>query len=186
MFNSLVAKEEETVKMMEDSTCEAINTGTINIAGRNGMVHVLESVRYIPEVWYNLTFIRVLDSEGSQIQVQHRVVTVSQGDRIILKGEKFEGIYKLKETQFKVEFQWQAWKGAHRQVKLHRRLRWTWTRSKCYRKEKWRIREKLEMAQGIAWISQDSGGGARIKVSRFGYNQWTNQDKTSKFLTCFV
>ena len=30
-------------------------------------------------------------------QVQQGVVTVSKGDRVILKGEKCEGLYKLKE-----------------------------------------------------------------------------------------
>ena len=34
--------------------------------------------------------------EGYQIQVQHEVVTVSLGDRVILEGEKCRGIYKLK------------------------------------------------------------------------------------------
>ena len=29
--------------------------------------------------------------------MQHGVVIVSQGDRIILKGEKYGGLYKLKE-----------------------------------------------------------------------------------------
>jgi len=39
----------------------------------------------------------VLDEEGCRIQVQQGVVTVSQGDRVILEGEKCGGLYKLKE-----------------------------------------------------------------------------------------
>jgi len=39
----------------------------------------------------------VLDEEGCRIQVQQDIVTVSQGDRVILKGEKRGGLYKLKE-----------------------------------------------------------------------------------------
>ena len=59
----------------------------------------------IPEARYNLISIKVLAEEGCQIQRQQHVVTVSQGDKIILKGEKYGRLYKLKEgTQFEVEF----------------------------------------------------------------------------------
>jgi len=39
----------------------------------------------------------VLDEEGYWIQAQQNVITVSQRDMVILKGEKCEGLYKLKE-----------------------------------------------------------------------------------------
>jgi len=39
----------------------------------------------------------MLNEEGCWIQVQQGVITVIKGDRIILKGEKCEGLYKLKE-----------------------------------------------------------------------------------------
>ena len=54
------------------------------------MVCALE-VRYAPEVRYNILSIRVLDEEGCQIQVQQGVVTVNQGDVVILEGENVEG-----------------------------------------------------------------------------------------------
>jgi len=57
----------------------------------------MEVVRYVPEARYNLLSIRVLDEEGYWIQVQQGVVTVSQGDTVILEGEKCGGLYKLKE-----------------------------------------------------------------------------------------
>jgi len=31
MYNSLVAKEEGTIKMVDDLTCEVISTGTVNV-----------------------------------------------------------------------------------------------------------------------------------------------------------
>ena len=74
--------------MVDDSACEITGTGTINVIGRDGTVHALETARYIPEAQYNLISIRVLDSEGCRIQVQHGVITVSQGHKIILKREK--------------------------------------------------------------------------------------------------
>ena len=47
MFNSLVAKEEGTVKMVDGLTWEVIDTGTVNVTDRDGMVRALEAVRYI-------------------------------------------------------------------------------------------------------------------------------------------
>ena len=54
-----------------------------------------EAVWYVPEARYNL--IRVLDEEGCRIQMQQSIITVSERDIVILKGEKCEGLYKLKE-----------------------------------------------------------------------------------------
>ena len=54
MFNnSLVAKEEGIAKMVDDSTCEVIGTGTV-VTGRDGTMRALEAVRYVPEARYNL------------------------------------------------------------------------------------------------------------------------------------
>ena len=53
-FNSLAAKEEGNVEMADGLTCEVINTGTIKVTERCGMVRVLEVVWYIPEARYNL------------------------------------------------------------------------------------------------------------------------------------
>ena len=75
--NSLVAKEEEIVKMVDGSACEVIGTGTVKVTGREGTMRALEAVRYIPEARYNLISIRVLDKEKCRIQVQQGVVTVS-------------------------------------------------------------------------------------------------------------
>jgi len=96
MFNSLVAKEEGTFKMVDGSAYEIIDTETINITYRDLTVHVLKAVRYVPEARYHLISIGVLDEEECHIQVQQGNITVSQGDRVILR-EKCEGIYKLTE-----------------------------------------------------------------------------------------
>ena len=92
MFNSLVAKEDGTVKMVDGSACEIIGTGT----ERDETVRALEAVRYVPETRYNVISIRVLDEERCQIQVQQEIVTVSQGDGVLLNGEKCRRLYKIK------------------------------------------------------------------------------------------
>ena len=88
LFNSLVVKEEGIVKMVDGSTCEVIGTGTVKVTERDGAVRALEAVRYISEACYNQIFIRVLNKKGYRIQVQQDVVTVNQGDGVILEGEK--------------------------------------------------------------------------------------------------
>jgi len=44
LFNSLVAKEEWTVKMVDGSVCEVINTRTMNVTGRDEMVRALKAI----------------------------------------------------------------------------------------------------------------------------------------------
>ena len=92
VFNSLVAKEEGIMKLVDGSACKVIGSGTVNVTCRDGTVCALEAVRYVPEAQYNLISIRILDDEGCQIQVQHDIVTASQGDIGILKGEICGGI----------------------------------------------------------------------------------------------
>jgi len=52
LFNSLVTKEEGTIKMMDGSSCKVIDTETVKVTERDGMVHALEVVRY---VWWHGT-----------------------------------------------------------------------------------------------------------------------------------
>jgi len=83
--------------MVDGSACKIISTGIVKITERDETVHALEAVRYVLEASYNLISIGVLDEEGCQIQVQQGVVTVNQEDRVILEGEKCEGLYKMSE-----------------------------------------------------------------------------------------
>ena len=64
LFNSLITKEEETVKMVDDSACKVIGTGTVKVTGRDVTMDALEAARYVPEARYNLISIKVLDEEG--------------------------------------------------------------------------------------------------------------------------
>ena len=66
----MVAKEERTIKMVDVSACKIIGTETVNITGRDGAMHALEEVQYVLKARYNLIFVRVLHSEGCQIQIQ--------------------------------------------------------------------------------------------------------------------
>ena len=67
MLNFLVAKEEKTVKMVDDSTCEVIGIETVNVMGKDEKVHALEAVWSVPEAWCNLISIWVLNEERCRI-----------------------------------------------------------------------------------------------------------------------
>jgi len=62
--NSLFVREEGIVKMVDDSACEAIDTGTVKVTVRDGTLRALKAVRYVPKALYNLISIRVLNEEG--------------------------------------------------------------------------------------------------------------------------
>ena len=74
--------------MVYGSACKVNDTGIVNVTKRDGMVHAMKVVRYVPEARYNLISIWVLNEEGWQNQVQKGVVTVGHQERVILKGEK--------------------------------------------------------------------------------------------------
>ena len=63
--------------------------GQSMVTCRDGMVRALEVIRYVPEAWYNLISVEVLDEKECRIQVQQDVIMVSQGNKVILKGEKY-------------------------------------------------------------------------------------------------
>ena len=63
MFNSLIEKEEATVKMVVGSACKVIGTETMKVTERDETVHALEVIQYVLEACYNLISIRVLDKE---------------------------------------------------------------------------------------------------------------------------
>ena len=45
----MVAKEERTVKMVDGSACEVIDTVTVNFTGSDETVRALEAVWYVPD-----------------------------------------------------------------------------------------------------------------------------------------
>jgi len=50
MLNSLIAKEERTIKMVDGSACKVIGTRIIKVTERDEMVHPLEAVQVEDEL----------------------------------------------------------------------------------------------------------------------------------------
>ena len=58
LFNSLVAKKERIIKIVDGSAREIIDTGTVNVTERDGTVRALEVVQYVSEARCNLISIK--------------------------------------------------------------------------------------------------------------------------------
>ena len=90
----------------DGSACEVNDTGTVKVTGRDRTVHVLEAVRYVPEAWYNLISIKVLDDEGCWTKCNK---ASSQSAKETVKSWKERSVEsytsRRKETQFEMEFQ---------------------------------------------------------------------------------
>jgi len=63
LIQLLVAKEEETIKMINFSVCEVIDTRTVNVICKDVTVRALEAIRYAQKARYNLISIGVLDKK---------------------------------------------------------------------------------------------------------------------------
>ena len=69
LFNSLVAKEEVIVKMVDDSACKVISTGTVKVTERDGTVCALEVIRYYPGGTLQSNITAVLIKKDSRFKV---------------------------------------------------------------------------------------------------------------------
>ena len=66
-YNSLVAKEQGAIIMVDGLACELIDTGIVKVTERIEMVRAMEAIRYVPEAQYNLISMKVLNEEEYQI-----------------------------------------------------------------------------------------------------------------------
>jgi len=168
----LIAKEKGTIKMMDGSTCKIIGIGIVKVTCGDETMRTLEAIQYVSEAWHNLISIGVLGKEGCQIYVQQGVVTVSQGDRVILKGENCGGIYKLKEeNSVRDEVSEINLEGSPLRGGVLRKTTMGREPSQSVAgKRKKRIQTRHKYAQSLAVIQPKAPGrGARVKGFIIGY-----------------
>ena len=61
----------------------------------DGIVRILKDVRYVPELRKNLISLGCLDAIGCKITLNGGELKVAKGAMIIMKGQKFNSLYKL-------------------------------------------------------------------------------------------
>ncbi|XP_071704885.1 uncharacterized mitochondrial protein AtMg00300-like [Rutidosis leptorrhynchoides] len=84
------------VLMGNDVACKVVGIGTIQIKMYDGTVRTLTEVRHVPELKKNLISLGTLESIGCEYRVRGGVLKVSRGALVVMKGERFNGLYLLK------------------------------------------------------------------------------------------
>jgi hypothetical protein len=83
--------------MGDNTTCDVIGYGSIQLRMHNGMICTLTDVRHIPTMYRNLISLSNLDLKGYKYYASGEVLRVSKGSLIIMKGDmKAANLYVLR------------------------------------------------------------------------------------------
>ena len=80
--------------MGNNQHCQVEGICTVIIRMYDGMLRVLTSVRYIPDLKRILISLGTLDEEGYSYKAEKGVLKASKGYFVILKGDKRNGLLK--------------------------------------------------------------------------------------------
>jgi len=88
-----------SVKMGDDSPCQIIGIGSVQMEMHDGIIRTLTDVRHIPDMRKNLISLSTLDGKGYKYSGGYGVLKVSKGSLIIMKGDlKYANLYRLRGT----------------------------------------------------------------------------------------
>ena len=86
------------VQMGNDATCSVIGIGTMKIKMFDGVVRVLSNVRHVPNLRKNLISLGVLDDLEYSYSSEGRIMKITKGSLMVMKGQKVSMFYKLIEN----------------------------------------------------------------------------------------
>ena len=84
--------------MGNDATCSVIGIGTMKIKMFDGVVRVLNNVRYVPNLRKNLISIGVLDDLGYSYSLKGGIMRITKGALMVREGRKVSTLYRLIEN----------------------------------------------------------------------------------------
>ena len=88
-----------SVKMGDDSPCQIIGIGSVQIKMHDGIIRTLTDVRHIPDMRKNLISLSTLGGKGYKYSGGDGVLKVSKGSLIVMKGDlKSANLYRLRGT----------------------------------------------------------------------------------------
>ena len=88
-----------SIKMGDDSPCQIIGIGSVQIKMHDGIIRTLTDVRHILDMRKNLISLSTLDGKGYKYSGGDGVLKVSKGSLIIMKGDlKSANLYHLRDT----------------------------------------------------------------------------------------
>jgi hypothetical protein len=83
--------------MGNDARSKTIGRGTIKVRMFDKIVKILTNVKYVPDLKKNLISLGTLDSLGYGYLAKNRVIKMTKGAMMIMKGNKIGNLYKLLE-----------------------------------------------------------------------------------------
>jgi hypothetical protein len=83
------------VTIGDESPLEILGIGSIQIKVHDGTFKILTNVRYVPRMRRNLISLGTLEAMGYKYVVDNGVLKVTQGNRVILKGNRINNLYYL-------------------------------------------------------------------------------------------
>jgi hypothetical protein len=83
------------VTIGDESPLEILGIGSIQIKVHDGTFKILTNVRYVPRMRRNLISLGTLEAMGYKYAVDNGVLKVTQGNRVILKGNRINNLYYL-------------------------------------------------------------------------------------------
>lgn len=88
----------DTYESCDRESIFTIGMGTMKIRMHDGIVRTLMDVKHVLELRRNLIYVGALDSKGCKCTTAGGVIKVVRGAMVVMKGEKVENLYKLKEN----------------------------------------------------------------------------------------
>ncbi|KAH9698871.1 Integrase catalytic domain-containing protein [Citrus sinensis] len=83
------------VMMGNNAVCKIVGIGNVNLKLHDGTIRELREVRYVTELKRNLISLGMLDQMGLSIKLESGELRISNGDGLVMKGYKRNGVYVL-------------------------------------------------------------------------------------------
>ncbi|KAJ4723531.1 Retrovirus-related Pol polyprotein from transposon TNT 1-94 [Melia azedarach] len=95
LFDSLNYIDGGRVLMGNNIACKVVGIGNIKIRMFEGILRLIQGVRYVPDLKRNLISLGMLDKSGCILKAENGVLKVVKGSLVIMKGERRNGLYIL-------------------------------------------------------------------------------------------
>lgn len=94
-FSSFEKIDSGVVIMGNDNSCQVEGVCIVWIKMCDGVVREVDDVRYVPQLKKNLMSLRVLESQGHKITMEHGVLNVTKGSLVVMTGVRDRNLYFL-------------------------------------------------------------------------------------------
>ncbi|KAM7494450.1 hypothetical protein LguiB_029059 [Lonicera macranthoides] len=100
-FDSFKEHVNSSLTLSNGNKCTVMGVGIVKIKMFDGVERTLGGVAYVPKLRKNIISISQLDSKGCQVLVEGGAMKITRGNKVLAKGEKRNGLYRLIQTSRK-------------------------------------------------------------------------------------